>query len=169
MAGEPRAEQIVAALVERLRTILGDSGTTFWYTPEHVQRVDDFAMPYLTPPDLKAETLYLVRKGDCQPVLGTTGTNQKRLEIWVLMARRRDPREPAAPSKIQGDLPSTVQERLLADLTKRVQQDINLQAAGLNFVSLVEITRENRAFDIQGWVVAEALLTASYWHPRAQP
>lgn len=166
---EPRAEQIVAALTERFRGIVGDAGETFWYTPEHVQRVDDFAMPYLTPPDLKAETVYLVRKGDCQPVLGTTGTNRKRLEVWVLLARRRDPRESAAPSKILGDLPSTVQERLLADLTKRVQQDINLQAAGLNFVSLVEITRENRGFDIQGWTVAEVLLTVAFWHPRAQP
>lgn len=166
---EPRAEQIVAALVERFRGIEGDGGTTFWYTPEHVQRVDDFATPYLTPPGSTPATVYLVRKGDGQPELRTTGTNRKRLEVWVLMAQRRDPSESAAPSKISGDLPSTVQERLLADLTKRVQQDINLQAAGLNFVSLVEITRENRGFDVQGWVVAEALLVASYWHPRAQP
>lgn len=120
---ESKVEQILAAVKTDLEAITGDSGTTYWYTPGKVIRVDytesrvQFKTGYGNPIYMVSDT------GDDSPspVAAAFGETGRSLGVFVLTAYQdtRGDRDAYTASVLSG----TIRNRMIKDVVKKIELD----------------------------------------------
>jgi len=149
-------EQIAAALVSALSGIVGNNGTTYWYTPSAVRRVVWFDEQYL---DSTLSVIYLLRPGIER--IEETASQQitGNAEFFLVVARKHmkateDPLREPAPTRW------TVADRMVRDVVKKLLVDPTL--GGLCDNVFAESVTVDRDMYLDNWALAELRFAAEY-------
>mgnify|MGYP007083450416 CR=1 FL=1 len=161
---ESKHEQVAVALQARLAAIVGDAGANYWYTPTHVLRVDDFLVDHLRH---EHQLIVQIRPGLDRPVLRTSGTVRREMELYVLSCYRwqpntQDPYSVSAPTRW------TIQSRLARDVEKAVLSDVTFSGLTL-YAHVEEVSRDFFIEDSFPWAPVELRLMVAYEHERRTP
>jgi hypothetical protein len=162
---ESLVEQIVAAIKTDLEAIAGDYGTTYWYTPDIVVRVDEYQNAHLK--DVY-DTIYLLREtgNERTAAIAAFGEVGAAFEVFVMVLlkddRNADERDPFDASTLSG----TLRNRMIRDVIKKLEGNRTL--GGLAFD--VEYSGVGRDFqEPEGWIVGEVAFEVSYIHALGTP
>ena len=162
---ESIVEQIIAQVKTDLEAITGDNGTTYWYTPGKVIRVDYF--------DSKnhfrtgyGDYIYMIRDTvdeDEAPRAAAMGGMADLFDLYILLAARdtRGNEDPFKATTAAG----TIRNRMIHDVRKKLETDHTRGGLALD-------TRfhERRDFvEPDGWIVGEVQCVITYTHTRGSP
>lgn len=127
---EPVHEQIAAAIRTRLLTIVGDGGTTYWYTPDAVVRCLEWLSSY----DVSKEHMLFIRPEPDNVSEGTTGTVNGSAPFSVLIVRKdeRASRHPFDEEQSDDPIAATVISRAVADVRAALLSDPTLGGVAWN-------------------------------------
>ena len=166
---ESKHSQIAEALKTRFAAIVADGGTTYWYTPAKVARVQAYDRLLADP---TVGHVYAVRAGEERHSEESTGSPSTggvmsaEAEIFVLLLR------PSAavddnPFGVDASTKAIEQDRMVRDFLRALFLDVTLAGLVTNVVdgSLVV----DRDMEIEGWAVAEARFTGRYSYPARTP
>lgn len=156
--------QIAEALKARFAALVGNSGTTYWYTPARVVRVQAYDRLIADP---SVGSIYAIRAGEERhSEEGTGGLTAAEAEFWVLLLR---------PTQASDDNPfgsdestkAIEQDRMVRDFLRALFLDVTLGGLASNVVdgSLVV----DRDVEVEGWAVAEARFTVRYSYQALTP
>lgn len=159
---ESIVEQILAKFETDLDAIVGDNGTTYWYTPDKVVRVPKWAREWLKP---EYNTIYLIRDTvDTRLLPGDEfGSESEDIYAYVMVAQqdKRSQQDPFKASTKAG----TIRERMIQDVANKMTSTPTLGGLaefGINYVgALREIEVEGG-----GWIAAELAFELRYTHAR---
>jgi hypothetical protein len=164
---ESVANQVLDGIVTQMSAIVGDSGTTYWYTPTRVAKVafhldDDLDQTVAA----SGQVIYLIRPGDEAHREGTTSEMLADLEVVALLARRF---EPASELAADADTPTrvTVVNRLVRDYLRKLLSNVQFAAGVLNAAKDEILVNRDRS--VEGWAVAEVRHTVSYSYLKEAP
>ena len=159
---ESKHHQIAEALKARFTAIVTDGGTTYWYTPAKVVRVQAWDRLIADP---SVEQVYALRAGEERHTEESTGDAasgggvKAEAEFFVLLLR---PSLAADENPFGADASTkpTEQDRMVRDFLRALWLDVTLGGLVENVVdgSLVI----DRDVDVEGWAVAEARFTVVY-------
>lgn len=161
--------QIAEALRVRLAAIVGDNGTTYWYTPERAVRVGQYDRLIADP---SLGQVYAIRPGEETHREYSTGDAisggvvAAEAELFVLMLRPTEASDDA-PFGADGVTKSLEQDRMVRDFLRALWLDVTLGGLALNVVDGSLIV--DRDVDVEGWAAAEARLTVSYTYLARTP
>jgi hypothetical protein len=164
---ESRAEQIAMAVAAQLRTIVGDGGTNYWYTPSRVVRVVTLDQTVL---DTSMDVVYAIsadRQEEQPRTNGPNGIIRNTSYLTLTLLKRyapstENPFKAVAPTRL------TLQERMLRDVRKKLRADVKLTIGGLDgvstYVALPDAELEPESTFIDGWACAFArcVVTSHY-------
>lgn len=162
---ESLVERISAAIKTDLEGITGDSGTTYWYTPGKVIRVDYtesrvvFKTGYGNPVYMVSDT------GDDGPgAVAEFGETGRTLGVFVLCAYQDDrgERDPYEASTLAG----TIRNRMIRDVVKKIELDSTL--GGLAFDVVYRDVKRDFEEPI-GWILGEVYFEVTYEHTIGAP
>lgn len=165
---EPKPEQILAAIKTRLAAIVGDSGVNYWYTPTAVARIDNWAA---WEPEWFDQgnytTVYLIRGGDETVIEHVDFSIDRELEYFILGGTKFDT-STLNPFSQTGTISQTVQNRLIADVQKKIWSDVTL--GGLGGIINNEVTDVGRMTPmVEGWAVVQFRLKCLFNTPHTTP
>jgi len=161
---ESQHSRIAEALKARFAAIVGDNGTTYWYTPARVARVQAYDRLIADP---SVGAVYAIRAGEERHTEeGTGGLVGAEAEFWTLLLR---------PTLSSDDNPfgtdestkAIEQDRMVRDFLRALFLDVTLGGLASNVVdgSLVI----DRDVDVEGWACAEARYTVRYSYQALAP
>jgi hypothetical protein len=165
-AADSRAEQIMVALEEKLKSIAPGTPDGFHYRPDVVLPVDEPLLEHFDP-KRAGRVLYLLFFGDDErDAARTTGTVDKEMEVGIVAARRADV-DRKSDDPYVGEIPRarTVRNRLIQDIEKALRADVTL--GGLCWE--IDLAHRNRQYYVQGWDAVHVPFTVKYIHPRRTP
>ncbi|UCD59029.1 MAG: hypothetical protein JSV16_08010, partial [Candidatus Hydrogenedentota bacterium] len=115
---DSNVKQIMAGLKTEIEAISGDNGTTYWYTPTKVVRVDSFDSRQNFR-DGFGDYIYLIRDTPNEDEnIGTATFSQMGhdLDIWILLMARDKlgDSDPYTATTLKGD----VREKMIQDVRK---------------------------------------------------
>ena len=151
-------EQIAAALVTSLEGIVGDGGTTYWYTPSTVKRVTFF--PEEQNLDLSYDVIYLLRPGDEDIVEEETSQGCRgQAEFFLVVAYRH---QVATENPFLEEAPTrwTIANRLVRDAVKCLLTDVTLGGLVINILTTSLSVDRDRY--LPSWVIAELRFVVEY-------
>lgn len=155
---ESQGEIILQTLQSWLAShIVADGGATYWYTPDHVLRVDGWQkweMDWLHP---EYQAVLFLRPGIKKEEERTTGKILVTMEVWVLYGVRFNPAS-QDPLYLASNPPQgwTIAERMERDLRMAIRTDITF---GLSSIINTQITDINHSLPfVTGWALVEARL-----------
>lgn len=163
---ESKVEQILAAIKTQLEAISEDDGTTYWYTPGKVIRVDytesrvQFKEGYGNPIYMVSDT------GDDgpHPIVAAFGETGRRLGVFVLTAYQdsRGDRDAYTATTLSG----TIRNRMVKDVVKRIE--LNRTLGGLVFdTEYLDVKRD--FVEPEGWILGEVYFDVTYQHDIGDP
>ncbi len=164
---ESQARQIIDQIKTELEAISGDSGTTYWYTPDKVVRVDSFDMRQNFR-DGYGDYIYLIRNTpdeDDNPSMAAYDEEGNDLDIWILMMARNtlgDP-DPFTATTLRGD----IRERMIQDVRKALETDNTRGGLAID-TSQYHIMRDFED-EPSEWIVAEISCLVTYTHTAGDP
>lgn len=164
---EPRSEQILEALKAQLQGIVGDGGSTFWWTPTAVVRgdFDDDVLDASLGSEAEPPVIYLLSLDDQLDEDETFQATRCELHVDLLVARRFTPatENPHEVEVLAATDPTmrrqTVQNRLVADAKRALRGNFKLTSVaapeGLSLHIRIPLT-EKGAQDTYtvGWAIA---------------
>ena len=166
MGTESIVEQIIAKVKTELEAITGDSGTTYWYTPGKVIRVDYF--------DSKnhfrtgyGDYIYMIRDTVDEDENAASAAMSKMadaFDLYILLAARdtRGDKDPFTATTMAG----TIRNRMIHDVRKKLETDHTRGNLALDTSSF----HERRDFvEPAGWIVGEVQCAITYTHTRGSP
>jgi hypothetical protein len=161
--------QIAEALRTRLAAITGDGGTTYWYTPAGVARVQAYDRLVADP---TVGMVYAIRAGEERhreegtgsPTTG--GLVAAEAEFWVLMLRPTEATDDN-PFGADASTKATEQDRMVRDFLRALWLDVTLGGLANNIVDGSLIV--DRDMEVEGWAVAEARFAVFYSYPARTP
>lgn len=160
--------QIVDALVERLRGIVGDGGATYWHTPSAVyavswpgeqQLLTDKDVLYLLAPDVEEKEQLTFSASGSGYIQGIA-----RLDLAVLKRFKRPGENPRSPMETRWE----TQDKLVRDAEKRIHGDYTVGSLALTTRIPVIDRSAEETYDPQ-WVCAFLRLEVQYTHTEATP
>lgn len=163
-------EQLAAAIKTSLAAIVGDAGTTYWYTPGAVARSswseDD--TPLLDPSVVGP--IYAVRPGEERHTEDVGEVVNVLADIHILLVSRFEtpeaPLTPATPSR------ATVVNRMVRDVLRKLLADVQLGAfsvGGLVENIFAEPVIVDRDRFVAGWAIAEIVFASAYRYVGGAP
>lgn len=161
---ESKHHQIAEALKARLAAIVGDGGTTYWYTPARAVRVQAYDRLVADP---SIGQVYAVRAGEERHTeAGTGGLLGVEAEFWVLILRQTEAADDQ-PFGADESTKATEQDRMVRDFLRALWLDVTLGGLVENVVdgSLVI----DRDVDVELWACAEARFTVRYTYQALTP
>jgi hypothetical protein len=161
--------QIAEALKARFAAIVGDNGTTYWYSPDRVVRVQAWDRLIADP---TVGCVYGLRAGEERHREEGTGAPSSggqvgaEAEFWVLMLRPTAAVD-ESPFGEDASVKATEQDRMVRDFLRALWLDVTLGGLASNVAdgSLVI----DRDVDVEGWAVVEARFTVLYSYPARTP
>lgn len=161
--------QIAEALKTRLSAIVGDGGTTYWYTPDRVVRVQSYDRLIADP---TVGMVYAIRAGEERhreegtggPTTG--GQVGAEAEFFVLMLRPSDASDDNPFGADESTKPIE-QGRMVRDFLRALWLDVTLGGLALNISDGSLMI--DRDVDVEGWAVAEARFTVLYTYLSRTP
>lgn len=173
--------QIIAGVRSRLQAIVGDGGTSYWWTPHAV-----VVSPALTQLCLRSSlgtgfetdpaTIYVLSPGPEEKAGATLGRNGSQRAVMSLdlslcrfFPANEDPHDPPNPDRV------TVQSRLLRDAEKALLKDIAdgvqplFGVAGCVGIEVSAADRTAEATWEQNWALAFLRAEISYFYPVTTP
>jgi hypothetical protein len=163
---ESKVEQILAAIKTDLEAIAGDGGTTYWYTPGKVIRVD-YTESRVQFKDGYGNPIYMVSDtGDdsATPIAVAFGETGRSLGVFVLVAYQdnRSDWDAYTASTLSG----TIRNRMIKDVVKKIELDRLL--GGLVFdTEYLEVKRD--FIEPDGWILGEVYFNVTYQHDIGDP
>ena len=166
---ESKHNQIAAALKARFEGIVGDSGTTYWYTPAKVARVQSYDRLLADP---TVGMVYALRAGEerhreeSTGAAATGGILAAEAEFFVLLLR---PTAAADDNPFGADASTKAleQDRMVRDFLRALFLDVTLGGLASNIADGSLIV--DRDVEVEGWAVAEARFTVLYTYPARTP
>lgn len=163
---ESVAEQILAKIKTELEAITGDDGTTYWYTPSKVVRVDYFDSRAHFRPEY-GNYLYFIRNTgdeDESELYADFSDQAEDLDIFIMAAARdtRGNRDPFTASTNSG----TIRERMIRDVKKVLQTDPTRGGLAIH-TNRFRVRRDFQEPD--GWILAEIYCMVTYTYTWANP
>lgn len=164
---ESKVKQIKAGLKTEIEAIAGDNGTTYWYTPDKVVRVDSFDSRQNFR-DGYGDYIYLIRdtpNEDENIGMAAFSGMAHDLDIWLLLMARDKlgDIDPFTATTLKGD----VREKMIQDVRKMLENDVTRGGLALN-TARYYIMRDFED-EPQGWIVAEISCVITYTHTRGDP
>lgn len=164
---ESIVEQIMASIKTDLEAITGDAGSTYWYTPGDVVRVDYFDSKTIIKPG-HGTPLYLIRDTgdeDENDDFATMGGMASSFDVFIMLALA-DPRGNRDPFRVGGTLSGTYRNRMLQDVQKKIETDHTRGGLAMDTSSF----HKRRDFvEPAGWILAEINFTVTYKYTRGSP
>lgn len=165
--GESRPEQIAAAIVTSLETIVGDGGASWWFTPV-VKRTHAVEMASLDP---TLDVLYLVspdRKEESRRTNAGIGCIVRGRAFLTLTLLKRF--TPATENPIEAEAPIrwTLQERLEQDVRKKLREDPKLGGISTD-LDLTDSEEGPEETFLEGWALAFMRLQVTYHYAQETP
>lgn len=148
-----------------LDAIEGDDGATYWFTPDHVERVPD--VTDLTLLNERFNTMYFIAPGDERNVEQPMLQFEKEVEIDLLLVQQHHQTIEPFVAKVD-PIMWTIQNRMMQDVEKALLADTSF--GGL--VTNAEIPiRQRGAEDTWslGWAVVFAQIMVNYTHDYDAP
>jgi len=163
---ESIVEQILAKIKTELEAISGDSGTTYWYTPGKVARVDYFDSKMVIKEGY-GNPLYLVRDTgdeDENPEFATMGGMASDMDIYIMCAYKDDRgnKDPFTADTLSG----TIRNRMLRDIQKKMESDVT---RGSLAIDTSRFSKRRDFAEPQGWILAEIQFVVTYTYTRGTP
>jgi hypothetical protein len=163
---ESVVEQIVDNIKTELEAVSGDNGTTYWYTPEKVVRVDYYLDQYFKSATGYGPVVYFLRDtGDDRRTRQPEafGDTARELDVFIMATYQdNEERDPFKTSTNRG----TVRNRMLQDVEKVLEA--NYHRSGLAFnTELIDVRRDFR--EPQGWILGELYFVVTYTHDIGAP
>jgi hypothetical protein len=156
---------IVSTLKTTLEAVIGDGGTSYWYTPSVVWTVPYFEDRHL---DGSHEYILLIRSGDeTHEEHASGGMMRADAEVFILVARKYEPAT-EHPAEVASPDRSTLIDRCVRDVLRAVLANPKL---GLSYVENVaaEPVIVDRAQEVEGWALAEIRTVVRYEYQKATP
>ena len=166
---ESKHNQIAQALIDRFAAIVTDGGTTYWYTPARVVRVQAYDRLLADP---TVGLVYAIRAGDERHREESTGdaTTGGRMEataeFFVLLLRPTEAAD-ADPFGADAGTKAIEQDRMVRDFLRALFLDVTLGGLASNIAAGSLVV--DRDTDVEGWAVAEARFSAVYTYPARTP
>jgi hypothetical protein len=163
---ESKVEQILAAIKTSLEGITGDSGTTYWYTPGIVIRVD-YTQSRVVFSEGYGNPIYMVSDtGDDVPstIAAEFGETGRSFSVFVLCAYQDDRGDRDAYTA--NTLAGTIRNRMVKDITKKLELDTTLGGLVYN-LEYLEVKRD--FVEPEGWILADAHFEVTYHHDIGDP
>ncbi len=164
---ESKVEQILAAIKTSLEAITGDSGTTYWYTPGKVNRVDytESRVQFKTG---HGNPIYMVSdtgNDGTSPVPAGFGETGRAFSVFVLCAYRddrgeRDPYEAATLAS------GTIRNRMIKDVTKKIELDRTLGGLVMD-TEYLDVKRD--FVEPKEWILGDVFFEVTYHHNIGDP
>jgi hypothetical protein len=160
---EPVSEQVAAKIKTTLAAIVGDSGSTYWYTPSAVYRAPALVEGLLDRSLASTPTIYVLIPDEKEPQysafgrLWTTASyDLVCLQSWEL------PTSDAAEYQ-SSTLRETVQNRMEADVRKALFTDPTLGGLAITVdIPFVDQSAENTWFE--GWAMTMLRVVVQFEH-----
>ena len=146
---EGLVEQFQAKVAAELASIVGDGGSTYWYTPDSVRRAEfNDAVKWQT----TAEVFHEVRQGQVGLEARTSRQlHTVRVETFITAARR-DKRHNRDDSVV-----TTIKNRLASDVKRKLAEWPTWSGLSLQ---LLEPTDEEHEVEVEGWAAVHLRFTA---------
>lgn len=156
---ESIAEQVAAALKTALAGIVGDGGTTYWYTPDKVVRVSFFPDQFALDP-AQGDVIYILSPGSEELSEAATGRLCRSEHEFVLQVARQH-RVATENPYIEGTPTRwTVVNRLVRDAFKKLTQDVQVGGIAVNVnTDGMSVDREQYT---DGWAMAQIRFTVTF-------
>lgn len=167
---ESRHSQIVEALRTRLAAIVGDGGSTYWYTPARVVRAQVYDR--LLADDSVGTPIYALRAGEETHEEESTGDAvsgggiRARAEVFVLLMARTQAADDS-PFGFDGETKALEQDRMIRDVLKKLWQDVTLGGLATNLSDGQLVV--DREVDVEGWACVEVRLAVVYSYLAGTP
>ena len=148
-------EQVAAKMESLLAAIVGDDGTTFWYTPM-VIRTHSIDLGIL---EGGFKTIYAIAPDEEESTEESSGRFEKVTRLVLMLARRHDSDDSHHGAK--APLRHTEQNRMIHDVDRALLGDTTLGGLVDNF----EIPRRLQNADdvwVEGWAVVMCDVQATY-------
>ena len=152
---ESIVEQIQARVKTELEAITGDSGTTYWYTPDKVTRCDVFDARLLV---AQYQVIYLQRdSGDDGRSDRAFGEEGRAIDIFIQVHKQdtRGEKDPHQAITTAG----TIRNRMIKDVMKAMRTNNRHNNLAIN-TEIESVLRDLASPD--GWISAEIMLTITY-------
>lgn len=161
-------EQVVAAILTSLEAIVGDGGTTYWYTPSKVIRYGGFTDACLNPMVGDPATIYVLIPSEEERTPFAMGGRWKARCILDIVAAQRfvpateDPFNPPSPDRWQ------IQNRLARDIERKLLAGATV--GGLAIDTEVQVVdRDPEDTHVDGWAVVLLRTLVEYEYAETAP
>jgi hypothetical protein len=154
MGTESQAEQIMAKIVTELEAIVGDNGTTAWYTADKVSRVRYWDARFL---GAEYDVLYLVRQNRNREVAAAFGEGMEELELSILCAQQDKAAEQNPHKRTVSE--DTLQNRHVQDARDKLESDRSLGGLAMT-LRIPEVDYDMGPPD--PWIASEIFVVVQY-------
>lgn len=166
---ESKHNQIADALKARLVAITGDGGTTYWYTPAVVARVQAYDRLLADP---TVGMVYALRAGSEEHLEESTGDavsggGMAATAEWFVLMLRPTAAADDNPFGADASTKAIEQDRMIRDFLRALLLDVTLGGLAYNVVSGSLVV--DRDMEVEGWAIAEARFRVAYGYRARTP